>query len=359
MDALSQDPLRADVSNYLRAGISKIVDAYAAVLSASDSPLLRDAASSAQTFSHARQIVETAARQIEHDVAGPAKYSLARNIGAARAVSGIHPGESLRASNALFDTVIRFLSAGMTGAKANIQISLAALAMQEILTDVLRVAADAYVGVLLNRIHEAHLDERRRISRELHDRIAHGIGVAQRNLDMYDILREEDPDRAHQRVQRAQTGLAQTADDVRQVITDLRLVEPLESLEKALRLFLESSGAINLISQIEVNGDEQWVPPETVEEVFLIVREALRNTLAHADAHHVHVRIDIAPNELRATVVDDGRGFDPKIGRIGGTGLLSMRERAALLGANLTLVSHVDLGTRVELSVSLSGGVAR
>jgi signal transduction histidine kinase len=99
-----------------------------------------------------------------------------------------------------------------------------------------------------------------------------------------------------------------------------------------------------------------WATPEVIEEVFLIIREALRNVVAHAQAERVLVRVDVAPDVLRASVVDDGRGFQPTDPGQGGTGVLSMRERAAMLGGTLTISSRSGQGTRLDLVVPLTGG---
>jgi signal transduction histidine kinase len=317
--------------------------------------LLKDELSRAQVLAHAREIAEKTAQEISGQE--PAVHDmLARDIGATRAATGIHPNESLRASDLLFGAVVRSLAARLTGPDAARQITTTALTLHEVLARALRAAADSYVSVLLNRVHQAQVEERRRISRELHDHIGNGVAIAQRDLELFEIHREADPERAFTRVQHARRGLTETMEAVRQAISDLRLVEPLESLEKALKLFLESSADPDLIRHVEVNGDETWAPPGTIEETFLIVREALRNTIAHADARQILVRIDISPDELRASVVDDGHGFDPAVGRRGGTGLLSMRERAALLSGTLMLNSVPGQGTHVELRVPLTGG---
>lgn len=355
MDTHPQEPLRIDVPSLLRAKLPDVIQEYQRALTYLDSPLLKGEATRAQTLTHARQIVENTARHLGPGSDHPTSYDLARDIGAERAAAGVHPGESLRASHALFRSVIGALGDCVDAS----QTAAVAVTLQEVLTGVLRAAADSYAGVLLSRIHQAHIEERRRISRELHDRIGHGISVAQRNLELYEHYRDQEPACAQIRMERARAGLADAIDNVHQVISDLRLVEPLESLEKALRMFLESSATADLVSHIAVNGDETWVAPRTIEEVFLIVREALRNTIAHACAQHVLVRIDIAPHELRAKVVDDGRGFNPAVGRPGGTGLLSMRERATLLGGRLSMTSHPGRGTHVELSVTLSQGAER
>jgi signal transduction histidine kinase len=223
-----------------------------------------------------------------------------------------------------------------------------------VLARALCAVADSYAGMLLNQVHEAHAAERRRLSRELHDRIGYGISVAQRSLELHDVYRDGDPGRAAVRMHTAQQMLGDTIGVVRQIISDLRLVEPVENLEKAIKLFLERAAGPRLSGHVEVNGDEVWASPDVVEEVYLILREALRNVVAHADAASVLVRVDVARGELRACVVDDGCGFDVAAIPHDGTGVLSMRERAALLGATLTLRSRAGRGTRLELLVPLA-----
>jgi signal transduction histidine kinase len=351
-------PFRTDVSNALTAAAPGILDEFESALRSIDSPLLDEAGSRVQVLTQAGGILAEAAEEIGGEDRLETRHSLAWEIGAARAVAQVHPMESLRSADLLFRCAIRCLSRRLRGERGAEQVALAASALHGVLTRSRLVAADSYVSVLLDRVSQAQTDERRRISRDLHDRIGHGIGVAQRDLELFEIYRQTDPDRAMARVVAARRGLVATLDAVRLTISELRRIEPIESLEKALKLFLDSSAGPDLAPLVEVDGDETRVGTETVEEVYLILRESLRNTIAHARARHVRVRVDIGPDELRASTVDDGRGFDPAARRIDGTGLISMRERTALLGGSLTLDSAPGLGTRVEIRVPLDDGTA-
>jgi signal transduction histidine kinase len=351
------EPSPTDLGGLIAARVPDILKAFESALRSVDSPLLEDDRARTQVMAHARDIVEKTAQELGGRTPPEIHFGLPREIGVQRATSGVHPSESLRAADLLFGVVIKHLAIRADELPTAAQIALVATTLHDVLARNLRIAADSYIGVLLNRVHQAQVDERRRISRELHDHIGHGIGVAQRNLELFEIYRPTEPDRAMARVEAARRVLTASLAAVRQAISDLRLVEPMESLEKALTLFLEESAAPSLVRHVEVNGDEAWAPTETIEEAFLITREALRNTLAHADASKVLVRIDISPSELRASVVDDGRGFDPRArAASGGTGLLSMRERAALLGGSLLLRSVPGQGTHMELRVPLGGG---
>jgi len=89
-----------------------------------------------------------------------------------------------------------------------------------------------------------------------------------------------------------------------------------------------------------------------------VLREAARNALSHANPSTVSIELRMNQGALWCCVRDDGDGFDPNqpaSGRVG-IGLVSMRERVALLGGSLELLSKPQRGTSVEVSVPLARG---
>ena len=217
----------------------------------------------------------------------------------------------------------------------------------------LRGAADGGLAPHENRVHDARLEERRRIARELHDRLGEVLTVGLRQLDLDEIMGPEIPE--------GQSAIAREV--LVEAMRRLRLVtsglrdEPVTSFEKALVDFLNrvcADADIHLV----VLGDETWASAEIIDEAFLIAREALRNALTHGAPQSVVVGVEVTRRELRAWVDDDGKGFvcgDDAESPAAGTGLATMRERAALLGGTLAIVSKPGRGTSVELSVPLSG----
>jgi signal transduction histidine kinase len=350
----AQEPLRLHLASLLEDAAADIFDRYTRQLRTLDSPLLKDERSRTQCLTHARIILEDTIDELRAPPPVPGHRDVVGDIGATPAISEIHPSNWLPAAGVLFSCVMRALAPRLSAPDAAGHAVLLSVTVNAVLARALCGVADAYARHLLDRVHEAHLEERRRLSRELHDRIGHGISVAQRSLELHDIYQDSDPGRAAVRIRTAQQVLGDTIDVVRQVISDLRLFETVENLEKAIKLLLEQVAGPGLSGRVEVNGDEVWASPDVVEEVYLILREALRNVVAHADAVHVLVRIDVSRGELRAWVVDDGCGFDVAGTHHGGTGVLSMRERAALLGGILTLHSHPRQGTRLDLTVPLT-----
>jgi signal transduction histidine kinase len=216
-----------------------------------------------------------------------------------------------------------------------------------------RGSADGDMARYENRVYEARLDERRRIARELHDRLGEVLTVGLRQLDLEEILAQETP--AGQSVI-AREVLVEAMRRLRLVTSGLR-DEPVTSFEKALTDFLNrlcADADVHLV----VLGDETWASAEIIDEAFLIVREALRNALTHGVPQSVVVGVEVTRRELRAWVDDDGKGFvigDDAESPAAGTGLATMRERAALLGGSLAISSKPGRGTSVELTVPLSG----
>ncbi len=112
---------------------------------------------------------------------------------------------------------------------------------------------------------------------------------------------------------------------------------------------------VTVAVRLQVNGDETWAPPAIRDESFLVIREAIRNALAHGDPGIVLIRVDIAPHEVRAWVEDDGSGFDITAQDSERGGLLSMRERSELMGGSISIMSKPGWGSQVELVVPLAG----
>ncbi|MDI6099268.1 histidine kinase [Actinoplanes sp. NEAU-A12] len=277
---------------------------------------------------------------------------LADQIGGSRARSRVHPIESLRASSVLFDIVLDTLAddAGIDGHRT---VMVATRSLHSSIMRRIQWAAGSYVSFLLEQVHEAQLEERRRLARDLHDRVGSPASVVSRNLELAQAYQAGDPMRSQAKVAAAYEASVQTLQEIRDVAADMRLEDEITNLEKSLRVFLEQMADSDVVVHLTVSGGEDWVPANVLDEVFSVVREALRNAFEHAAPTTVVSEIDIAPHEIRARISDDGRGFDTGDGRKPREGLSSMRERAGLLGGWLSVSSVPGEGTHVEVMVSL------
>jgi len=211
----------------------------------------------------------------------------------------------------------------------------------------------------------ALVDERERISQDLHDGIIqdlYAIGLALE--DVPDLMSDE-PGEASRRVERAIESLHLTIRDIRNFIFGLRpeLLEDgglragLAALAEELRL--------NAMLEVELRAAAAVPDPnEAVEaQVLSIVKEALSNVARHAAAHQVVIDLadEVAEGASgwRVTVSDDGSGFDPTNPVVlGHHGLANMRARARDVGGTLDLESRPGGGTHVTVRVPATTRIA-
>jgi signal transduction histidine kinase len=228
----------------------------------------------------------------------------------------------------------------------------AVLALNECLMLKVSEAMAAHSRYMLARIYEARFDERRRIARELHDRLGEDLSVALRRLELNELIAPGIPNATTLRANLAREALVQAMNKVRQITSDLRQ-DPVTSLEKALGQYLDTVVTDTSI-QLHFHGDEEYAPSAVIDEAYLIIREAIRNALAHAASRQLTIRVDIDQRQIHALVEDDGRGF--VLDRTAtGVGLASMRERALLVRGTLYVHSVPGHGTQVELVIPLPG----
>lgn len=226
----------------------------------------------------------------------------------------------------------------------------AVAALNESVACRMHAVAASIAANALDRVHSARVEERRRLARELHDRVGESLTIGLRRLDLQEALGTEDP--PDETVSR--DALVEAMRRLRVVTSDLR-EPPVTNLEKALLDYLDSVRADAEV-QLHISGDETWAPPAVRDELFLILREALRNALTHAAPTLVLVGVEVSAQELSAWVIDNGCGFSQALApenAASGTGLASMRERAVLVGGRLAVWSLPGHGTRVELHVPL------
>jgi signal transduction histidine kinase len=343
----------------IRAGRTAILRSYAESLEALDSSVVAEPRARDQAMTNGSQILaEVVASVRGGGIQIDDRYQmLASTIGEAQAENQLSPADLLRATMAFFDVTVNSLASHVRDDPELLPCFVTAvLALNESISRRIRGATLTYTGYLLERVDQAHIDERRRIARDLHDQLGEGMSVALRQLELHEITSSRDPLTARARVPIAKEALAEAMRRLRVVTSDLRQ-DSVRSLEKALVKYIDSVAA-DADVRLQVSGDETWVPPAVIDEAFLIIREAIRNALRHGAPQMVAIGVALAPYELHAWVEDDGFGFVPTNGAdqvSAGTGLTSMRERAALIGGRLMLASIPGQGTHIELVVPLPG----
>lgn len=335
-----------------------ILTAYAKSLATLGSPIVAEHRTREQAMRDGAEIIaDIAASVAGSDVRADDHVEiLAWMIADTPAGNRLTPADLLRATVVFFEVTVNSLAGHLSSDPELLPwFTTAVVALNESISRRVREATLAYSGFLLERVDQAHADERRRVARDLHDKLGEGMSVALRQLELYELSSGGDPARSDTGAARAKNALTEAMRRLRVVTSDLRQ-ETVRSLEKSLVQYLDSiATAANV--RLRVSGDETWAPPAVIEEAFLIIREAIRNALTHGAPQLVHIGVTLAPHELRAWIDDNGRGFVLANGAnpiSTGTGITSMRERAAVIGGRLTLDSAPGQGTHVELLVPLS-----
>jgi signal transduction histidine kinase len=203
----------------------------------------------------------------------------------------------------------------------------------------------------------AVLNERSRLSREIHDTLLQGLGGVALQLDVASSEVARSPSNARASLIRTRRQVEEYMREARQSIWDLRS-PALESRdivtalrEAATRL---TSGKVSFA--LEVDGTPRTCESRVETQILRIAQEALVNAVRYANAQHVAIRLNFGAKGFRMSVADDGRGFDPAAvaGRSGHFGLIGMQERAAEVGGRCTIESAPGRGTLVVAEFPLS-----
>jgi signal transduction histidine kinase len=173
-----------------------------------------------------------------------------------------------------------------------------------------------------------------------------------------------DPAQAGQRLDSALEGAEQAIVEGRNAIHDIRssvlanddLAQAMTALGEELSADAAAENPVTL--NVVVEGATRPLDPVLRDEIYRILREALRNAYAHAHARSIEAEIAYGEKILRVRIRDDGVGIDPHVldhgERAGHWGLPGMRERAKQIGGKFDVWSEQGAGTEVELTVPAS-----
>lgn len=196
--------------------------------------------------------------------------------------------------------------------------------------------------------------ERTRIAREMHDIVAHGLGVMVVQAEGAAEIVGQDPDRARAAMERvAETG-RESLIELRRALGLLRgsgpaSHEPLPGLGRLDPLLLRARDS-GLVVSHETTGSPRPLSPGVDLALYRVVQEALTNTVRHARAARAVVRVDHAADHVRVSVTDDGSGSLSPAGAAG-SGLLGIRERMRVLGGEVEAGPLPAGGFRVSVRV--------
>jgi two-component system, NarL family, sensor histidine kinase UhpB len=193
--------------------------------------------------------------------------------------------------------------------------------------------------------------ERLRVARELHDEIGQTLTAitiqAERGAD-------GDPSEASRELARVAAAIRSSLDEVRRIARELR-PEALDDLGLVNALIalcsrLEEGGAPSIRRRLQSRVPP--LPKDVELVIYRVVQESLTNAIRHAEADRVTVSLETDPEKLTASIVDDGKGM-PLPPPQGTAGISGMRERALLVGGDLSIESRPGEGTEVRFTVPI------
>jgi len=211
---------------------------------------------------------------------------------------------------------------------------------------------------------DARINERTRIARELHDTLLQSLHGLLMSFQRAANLLPERPGEAKQRLEDAIDQAAKAIIEGRDAVQELRAptvaTSDLAGAIHALgdQLADEKAEQNSPVFDVAVEGTRRDINPILRDDVYRIVREAVRNAFQHAQARRIEVELRYDDRQLRLRIRDDGKGMDAQVlnnkGRSGHWGLPGMRERATLVGGQLQVWSQLNSGTEIELTVPAS-----
>lgn len=209
-------------------------------------------------------------------------------------------------------------------------------------------------------IIEAQENERRRISRELHDGLGQLLSAAKLNFGMIDFVNPQSKEKALEIVKQVDSIISKAIVEARRIAHDLRPTTLDDfGLIPALRILCQEFSKLTGIKvKFQVSQLLERIDPKVEIAVYRIIQESFNNISKYAEATEVSLDLYRMENVIHVRVKDNGKGFDlnnvardKKLGS--GFGLLNMKERAELVGGKAEIISQPGEGTEILIEVNL------
>jgi two-component system sensor histidine kinase DegS len=213
---------------------------------------------------------------------------------------------------------------------------------------------DPWALVMRAQLIQGQEVERSRLAREIHDGPAQVLTNTLLRLQLCEQLVAQHPDEALTELARLRGAVREGLRDVRRFLFNLRPASLSEvGLVTTLRRLVQDTQDQGTLTIGAVLPEQISLSPDQEMAVFRIIQEALHNIIKHAAATHVDLAFARqSEGGWEITIADNGRGFDLEAAatRVG-SGLVSMRERAVIIGGTLDLTSRPGYGTKLTLTI--------
>ena len=264
------------------------------------------------------------------------------------------------ATSVLENTVVYPVDRSVNLAQLTAQLALW-LAIAWVLGYALRKRREYAAALREQSAARALMAERLRIARELHDSVAHSIGIVAILAGAATRVFDSQPTQSRQALDSIETMSRETLTGLQCMLSALRRAEtddtspqsaalqPADSLADLERLAARAADA-DVRVEVTWRGERRPLPPQVDLSAFRIIQEAVTNVVRHSGTRACRVDVGFEPGELSIEVLDDGHGLaHPRTGAAGGFGLLGMCERVALLSGQFHAGTRPEGGFRVAV----------
>ncbi|MEC1255943.1 two-component sensor histidine kinase DegS [Bacillus subtilis] len=213
------------------------------------------------------------------------------------------------------------------------------------------------------RIIEAQEEERKRVSREIHDGPAQMLANVMMRSELIErIFRDRGAEDGFQEIKNLRQNVRNALYEVRRIIYDLRPMALddlglIPTLRKYLYTTEEYNGKVKIHFQCIGETEDQRLASQFEVALFRLAQEAVSNALKHSESEEITVKVEITKDFVILMIKDNGKGFDLKEAKEKKNksfGLLGMKERVDLLEGTMTIDSKIGLGTFIMIKVPLS-----
>ena len=211
------------------------------------------------------------------------------------------------------------------------------------------------------RIIEAQEEERKRLSREIHDGPAQMMANVLLRSDLIErTYREKGPEQAFSEISSLKEMVRHALTEVRRIIYDLRpmALDDL-GLVPTLRKYMDTTGEYNpgISFTFDSHGTKRRLPSSYETSIFRLVQEAISNAIRHGKATDIHVELEWLKKHVSIVVRDNGTGFDPGIVKNQSFGLIGMKERIELIKGEFIINSSLGEGTILMFQIPYELGI--
>ena len=204
------------------------------------------------------------------------------------------------------------------------------------------------------KIIGAQEDERRKISREIHDGPAQMMAnILLRSELIERAFRNGSVEKAIEEIKSIRKMIRSSLYEVRRIIYDLRpmALDDLGLIPTIKRYVTTIGEYHNMNIEFTTISQEKRLNSDYEVALFRLIQESLQNAIKHSEATLIKVKLDISEKSITAVISDNGIGFDPQLKRDNSFGLIGMRERVEMLEGILKINSAINKGTQVYINV--------